>query len=132
MPYALLADLTVLVHLGFVAFVTAGGFLAWHRPTVLAAHVPAILWAAGITAIGWPCPLTRLENALRQQAGADGYTGAFLDRYVNGVLYPERYAGVAQALVAVTVLTSYAGLALRLQRSTIRSARALPAPQRLR
>jgi hypothetical protein len=56
MPYGLLAGLTVAAHLGFVAFVPLGGFLALRHPRVLLAHVPAVGWAAGIVLIGWPCP----------------------------------------------------------------------------
>ena len=118
MPYTLLADLTVLVHLGFVAFVAAGGFLAWRYPMILIAHLPAAAWALGIVSVGWPCPLTAVEKRLRLWAGGSGYSGAFMDRYVTGVLYPEHHAHVAQALVAVAVLASYAGLGLPLRRRT--------------
>jgi hypothetical protein len=124
MLYTLLADVTVTVHLGFVAFVAVGGFLAWRHPVVLIAHVPAAGWALGIVVVGWPCPLTDVEQRLRLAAGTAGYSGAFLDRYVTGVLYPERYAHGAQAVVAAAVLASYAGLALH-RRS--RLLRALPA-----
>jgi hypothetical protein len=125
MPYTLLADVTVFVHLGFVAFVAVGGFLAWRYPLVLLAHVPAAGWALGIVAVGWPCPLTDVEQRLRLSAGAGEYSGAFMDRYVTGVLYPEQHVHVAQALVAAAVLASYAGLALRQPPGTDRS---LPAP----
>lgn len=113
MPYTFLANLTVLVHLAFVAFVAVGGFLAWRHPVMLLAHVPAAAWALGIVVVGWSCPLTELENQLRIWAGSGAYSGPFLDRFVTGVLYPERYANVAQALVAGAVLISYVGLALR-------------------
>jgi hypothetical protein len=116
MPYALLADVTVLVHLGFVAFVAVGGFLAWRYPVVLIAHVPSVVWALGILVVGWPCPLTDVEQRLRLWAGSDGYSGAFMDRYVTGVLYPEHHAPAARALVAAAVLVSYAGLGLRRRR----------------
>ena len=116
MPYALLADVTVLIHLGFVAFVAVGGFLAWRHPVILIAHVPSAGWALGIVVVGWPCPLTDVEKQLRLRAGTGGYAGAFMDRYVTGVLYPEHHALVAQALVAAAVLASYAGLFLRQRR----------------
>lgn len=122
MAYTFLADLTVLVHLGFVVFVAVGGFVAWRRPRVLRAHLPAVGWALGIVTIGWPCPLTLAEKQLRSWGGVGGYPGAFLDRYVTGVLYPARYAQVAQAMVAVAILTSYAGLWLSQRRRTGRSA----------
>ena len=129
MPYTLLADLTALMHLGFVAFVAVGGFLAWRYPVVVIAHVPSVMWALGIVAVGWRCPLTDLEQRLRLEAGTGGYSGAFLDRYVTGVLYPERYVQVAQALVAAAVLASYAGLRLR-HRSRTDLWSGMPGPHR--
>ena len=120
MPYSALADATVVIHLGFVAFVAGGGFIAWRHPAVLLAHVPAVLWAVGIVAVGWSCPLTFVENWLRLQAGTGGYSGAFIDRYVTGVLYPERHAQLARALVAAALLASYAVLVMRARRMTRR------------
>lgn len=125
MPYALLADLTVLIHLGFVAFVAVGGLLAWRYPGILIGHVPAAGWALGIVVVGWPCPLTGVEKRLRLAAGSGGYSGAFMDRYVTGVLYPERHGQIAQALLAAVVLTSYAALGLRRRR---RCKHSVPAP----
>ena len=128
MPYPVLADVTMIVHLGFVAFVAAGGFLAWRFPMVLIAHVPAVGWALGIVAVGWPCPLTGLENRLRRSAGTGDYSGAFMDRYVTGVLYPEDHAQLARALVAIAVLASYAGLGWRQRHVFTSSARPSRSP----
>lgn len=110
MPYAALADLVVVAHLGFVAFVALGALPARRRAWVLALHVPAVAWALGIVTIGWPCPLTGLEQALRRRAGTAGYTGGFVDEYLTGVLYPKRFERAAQALVALTVLACYAAV----------------------
>lgn len=116
MPYAVLADAVVAIHLGFVVFVAVGGFIAWRHPLVLVAHVPAVAWALGIVTIGWPCPLTRVENRLRERAGADAYEGAFLDRYVTGILYPTQHERLMQALVAALVICAYVGFLLRRRR----------------
>jgi hypothetical protein len=113
MVSVLLADLVVVIHLGFVGFVAVGGFLAWRHPRVVAAHGSAVAWALGIVTIGWSCPLTGLENALLERAGSDGYSGGFVDRYLTGVLYPERYEVLMQGIVAAAVVCSYAGFALR-------------------
>jgi hypothetical protein len=88
MLYRWLADGVVLFHALFVAFVVAGGFIAlrWRRVAWL--HVPAAAWGALIEFAGWICPLTPLENALRQRAGEAGYAGGFVDHYVVGALYP--------------------------------------------
>ena len=105
-----LADAVVLVHLGFLVFVTLGGFLAWRAPRVLPWHLAAAAWALGIVTVGWPCPLTGLENWLRELAGQQAYRGGFIDRYVVGVVYPREHERLAQAAVAATVVASYAGL----------------------
>jgi len=107
MLFSVFADLTVVAHLAFVAFVPVGGFIALRHPRVLVAHVPCVAWALGIVTIGWPCPLTSLENALRERAGESAYGRGFIDHYITGVVYPERFLPLAQALVAVSVITSY-------------------------
>ncbi|HEX5871172.1 MAG TPA: DUF2784 domain-containing protein, partial [Longimicrobium sp.] len=35
------------------------------------------------------CPLTPLENGLRQRGGQAGYEGGFIEHYVVSVLYPR-------------------------------------------
>ena len=53
--YSFLADLTVLVHLGFVAVVVAGGLLVlrWHRLSWV--HVPCALWGVLIELVWRRC-----------------------------------------------------------------------------
>ena len=110
MPYRILADAVVIVHLAFIVFVAAGALLAWRWPSVLWAHVPAVAWGAGTVVIGFPCPLTALENALRRLGGDRGYRGGFVDHYLKNVVYPGRYTSALQGLVAVAVLVGYVGL----------------------
>lgn len=124
MPYAFLADAVVVVHLGFVVFVAVGGFIACRYPQVLVAHVPSVGWALGIITVGWPCPLTGVENDLRQRAGWQAYEGGFIDRYLTGVIYPARYERFVQALVAAGILAAYVGLGSRWWRSRRGPARA--------
>lgn len=103
----LLADLVVLVHFGFLVFVVVGGFLAVRWRWVLWPHLAAVAWAVVIVVFGTTCPLTHLENALRRRAGGDELAGGFIDTYVEGVIYPERFVDVARALVALAVLASW-------------------------
>lgn len=117
MVYGLLADLVVVVHLAFIVFVATGGLLAWRWPGVVRLHVPSVLWAAGTVTIGFACPLTSLENGLRRLAGEDGYGGGFVDRYVEGVVYPESLTPLLRGLVATVVVAGYAGLLWRLRSS---------------
>jgi hypothetical protein len=50
------------------------------------------------------CPLTVAEDWLRGRGGLPRLPGGFIDRYVEGVLYPVRFTPLVQALVAVMVL----------------------------
>jgi hypothetical protein len=88
MAYRIAADLLVVVHALFVAFVVLGGLLVWRWPRLAWTHLPAAAWGACIELAGWTCPLTPLENALRRAGGEAGYTGGFIDRYLVPLLYP--------------------------------------------
>jgi hypothetical protein len=103
-PPLLLADLLVLLHLAFVAFVAAGGLLVWRWPRLAWVHVPCALWGAAVSFGGWICPLTPLENHLRQQAGEAGYSGDFVARYLLPVLYPEGLTREAQVVLGTLVV----------------------------
>jgi hypothetical protein len=109
----ILADTVVVVHFAFIAFVAVGGLVAWRWPKVLWLHVPAVVWAAGIVTIGYPCPLTSLEDDLRSRAGERVYPGGFIAHYLDNVIYPERFKALARLLVALLVVVGWAGVAIR-------------------
>lgn len=88
MAYRILADGVLVLHLLFVAFVVAGGLLALRWPRAAWLHLPALAWGVAIEFIGWTCPLTPLENALRRWGGEAGYAGGFIDHYLLPLLYP--------------------------------------------
>ena len=96
----LLADLTVLLHLAFVAFVVGGGLLALRWPRVSWLHLPAAAWGAAVEFFGWICPLTPLEDALR--GGSDG--GDFVTRYLVPVLYPAGLTADVQFVLGIGVV----------------------------
>lgn len=93
MLYRALADLVVVLHLGFVLFVVLGGLLALRWPRAAWIHLPAALWGAGIEFVQGICPLTPLENRFRSLGGEAGYAGGFVEHYLLPVLYP---AGLSQ------------------------------------
>ena len=113
MWYGFLADLVVVVHLGFIAFLVFGGLLAWRWPGLVWVHVPVVGWALVIVTFSVECPLTPLENHLRRLADQRGYSGSFIDHYLTGVIYPARFLVLARVLVAVVVFVAYAGLLVR-------------------
>lgn len=104
MIWRTLADLVLLIHLGFIVFVIIGGFLArrWHWvPWV---HLPAVAWGGAIEIGGWICPLTPLENSLRQASGEAGYTGGFMEQYLVPIIYPAGLTPDIQVYIGLGVL----------------------------
>jgi hypothetical protein len=110
MAYRLAADVVVVIHLAFLVFVGAGAIMAWRWPRLVRLHAASVLWAVAIVTVGFACPLTGLEKALRGLAGEEGYGGGFVDRYVEGVVYPESLTPLLRALVAAAIVVGYAGL----------------------
>ena len=104
MPYRVLADLVLVLHAAFVAFVMLGALLAVRWPRLAWVHVPVALWGAGIEFLGGICPLTPLENHWRRLAGELGYPGGFVEHYVVAVLYPDGLTRRLQIGLGVLVL----------------------------
>ena len=111
------ADAIVLLHLGFILFVAAGGLFVLRWPRLAWVHVPAVVWGALIELAGWICPLTPLENRLRATAGDVAYTGGFIDRYIMPIVYPDGLTRGMQLALGVAViavnLVVYGALVLR-------------------
>ena len=105
MLFGLLANLVVLAHALFVAFVVLGGFLTWRRRWVAWLHVPAAVWGVLIEYAGWVCPLTPLENYFRMRAGLEGYGGSFVEHYVIPLLYPAGLTPPKQLVLGTFALT---------------------------
>ena len=104
MLFQLAADVIVLLHVGFVLFVTLGGLLVLKWPRLAWLHLPAVAWGAFVEFSGWVCPLTPLENWLRTQGGDAGYAGDFLAHYVTALLYPEALTRELQLVLGTTVI----------------------------
>jgi hypothetical protein len=111
MSYGALATTTLVVHVLFLAYLALGGFLAWRWPRTGVVHVAVVLWGVGSVVLGYGCPLTAVESWARGRAGRQGLAeGGFIDHYLTGVVYPERWLVAAQATVGVLVLASWVGL----------------------
>lgn len=88
-----LADLVLLIHAAFVAFVVGGLALIWigalcgwqivRNFPFRILHMAAILIVCVEALIGVACPLTVLEDKLRGRAAESG----FLARWLNRVIY---------------------------------------------
>ncbi len=110
MLYNSLADLIVVLHSLFVLFVMLGGFLVLWKSSVAWCHIPAVFWAASIEFFGWICPLTPLENMLREKGGAAGYGTGFVEHYIVPILYPASLTRQVQINFGIIVLSINIGL----------------------
>ena len=121
MIYRALADLVLVVHLAFVLFVVLGGLLVLRWPRVALLHVPAAIWGVLIEYTGWICPLTPLENSLRRSGGEAGYSGGFIQHYIQPLLYPAgltRGTQIVLGSIALLVnLTAYGVVIARMNRA---------------
>ena len=88
MWYLWLADMILCLHAGFVLFVIFGGLLVLRWRWIAWLHLPAAAWGAFVEFTGWICPLTPLENWLREQGGETSYRSDFIAQYLLPMLYP--------------------------------------------
>ena len=102
--YTILADLVLIAHLMFVAFVLGGGLLALKWRWIAWLHLPAAVWGAVVEFTGWICPLTPLENWLREQDGETPYRSDFIAHYLLPVLYPGDLTRGLQVLLGTVVV----------------------------
>jgi hypothetical protein len=131
MPYELLADLVVALHLGFVLFTILGGLLALRWRWFPWLHLPAAGWGTFVEATGRVCPLTHIENRLRRAAGAAAYEGDFIEKYLVPIVYPENLTREVQvALGALLVAVNAAIYAAVWRRSSRGGGAVTPASAR--
>ncbi|MFM9034940.1 MAG: DUF2784 domain-containing protein [Mycobacterium sp.] len=121
---AVLADAVLVVHALFVLWVVLGAVAVWRRPRLALLHLPALVWGIWIEASGAVCPLTPLEVSLRRAAGQAGYSGGFIEyyiqRYVGGFVYPAgltRQMQLAAAALLVVVNVGFYGLMIARRRA---------------
>jgi hypothetical protein len=100
----LAADITLVLHLAFIAFVALGALLALRWRWIPFVQLPAAAWGAFIEVTGGACPLTRLENFFRRAAGQGGYPESFVERYLLPVIYPSGLTRHVQFVLAASVI----------------------------
>jgi len=103
-PYQLLADIVLLSHFATVGFVIGGlaaipigNFRHWAWVNGLVFRITHLIVIAVVVLQAWLgklCPLTMLENWLREQAGQPRYDGSFIQHWVERVLYYDAPAWV--------------------------------------
>lgn len=118
--YAILADFVVIAHFAYVLFILLGALaivVGWWRNWSWVRSLwfrAAHLLAMGIVAVqawlGIVCPLTSLENDLRERAGQLAYPGAFIGYWVHELLFVDATPGMltlAYAAFLVVVLLGW-------------------------
>ena len=109
MLYQFAADFIIFLHFAFIVFVLMGGFLVFKWRWVIWLHVPAAIWGAVIVIMGWICPLTPIENMLRQAGAGDIYSASFIEHYLVPMIYPmglspEIFIAMGIAVIVINVI----------------------------
>jgi hypothetical protein len=106
MLYRLLADLVIAIHFAFIVFAVAGAALLLFRSVrwIAFVHIACAAWASYVMFSGRICPLTPLENNIRELGGENGYAQSFIERYLLGVIYPEGLTREIQIALGISVL----------------------------
>jgi uncharacterized protein DUF2784 len=118
--YRMLADAVVIVHAGYVAFVVfgliailLGAALRWQWTrnfTFRIVHLGAILLVCVEALTGVMCPLTTLEDSLRQRAGDMQYPGEFVGYWAHRLIFydfaPSTFTAIYVSFATLVVLTS--------------------------
>ncbi len=137
MPYRLLADVVLTLHVAWVVFVVAGLVLVvvgnlrgwrwvnhlWFR----LAHIGTIAVVVAEAWLGFTCPLTTLEQWLRAQAGESTYGGGFIEHWLSRLIFydaPPWVFIVAYTAFGLLVLAAW----LRYPPARRRPRRARPPP----
>jgi hypothetical protein len=108
-PYRLLADAVLVLHLGVIVFVVGGlacilvgnraGIWPWVNSIAFRLlHLGAMGVVASQAWLGQECPLTTLESWLRVKAGAPGYEKGFIEHWVQWLIFHRAPSWVFTAL----------------------------------
>ena len=98
------ADLILICHFLFILFVVLGGTLTFISKKFAILHIPAAAWRISNEFFGWICPLTPLENRLREKGNHSGYEGSFIEHYLMPVIYPDGLTRNIQFILGAIVL----------------------------
>lgn len=109
--YSILADVVLLAHCSYVAFVVVGLVLIWigfflrwdfvRNFWFRLAHLAAIGVVVLESAFGVTCPLTTWEMKLRALAGGGQYyQGSFLQHWIHRILFYQASEGVFLVIYA--------------------------------
>ncbi len=118
--YNFLADVVAVVHASYILFVVGGQILilsgwvagwVWTRHMVFRTlHLAAIGFVVIEAWAGVLCPLTAIENRLRQTAGNNPYESSFIGYWIDRLIYysaPEWVFILVYSIFALVVLATF-------------------------
>ena len=118
--YSVMANTILLLHAAFVAFVVftvpciyIGKLLGWRWIRLYWLRVAHLVGISIVVAQAWAgviCPLTTLEMWLREQGGMTGYTGSFVEHWLQTLLYwdfPAWVFIVVYSLFALLIVATW-------------------------
>lgn len=115
MNYKLLAQFTIFLHFLWILFLIFGVLFALRWPKIAILHLGGLLFSLVLNSFRWYCPLTYLENYLRQLYDMKSvYDGPFTATYLERIVYPdlpELYIRIGEILFAIFYVAFYAYLA---------------------
>ncbi len=86
----LLVDIAIVVHFLWILFLVFGFVFALKGSRIAYVHLGGLVFALGLNALGWYCPLTHLENYLRSLHEAhSAYSTSFIARGLEKFVYPD-------------------------------------------
>ena len=100
-----LAHAVAVLHAAVVVLFVSGSLLALRWPPLLRLHAPLALAILVLSLAGASCPLTDLELALREAAGAPRYTGGFIGHYLLAPFGVDVRTTAAQLGILATAIT---------------------------
>jgi hypothetical protein len=120
MPYGLLADLMVAVHVAYVGYVVLEQLMIWvglplrwswiRNPWFRWTHLLMMLIVGGEAAIDIECPLTRWERQLREAAGQAASGESFIGRLLHNLIFvdwPPWVINIMHIVFALLVLGTF-------------------------
>ena len=104
------ADIVLVVHFLFALFAVLGGFLLFFDVRIAFVHIPTVIWSSLVNLANWTCPLTPLEQKLRQSAGQKAFEDSWIHHYLDPLVRPlgmprhmELIAGISIVLWNIIV-----------------------------
>jgi hypothetical protein len=118
--YTILADAIVIIHAAYVAFVVfglaailIGAAIGWRwtrSPAFRITHMAAIALVCVESIVGVICPLTSLENSIRQRGGAARYPDDFIAHWTHRMIFynfPPWIFTIAYISFAILVVITF-------------------------